>query len=158
LHDAASVKAIHDAKSDWAYYNDGNRWTFGTYLFKAAQDYGMKFRLEWYWNASAGDPYYALDSREDDYSWVATNARGDLISTLKFEREMREGIDDYRYLQTLSRLLKQKPNHVAAPEARKLLSDKMASFQLGERAPKGPLSDFKTFRLQVAQAIEKLAS
>lgn len=157
LHNAASVKAIQDAGSDWSYYNDGSRWTLGTYMFKAAQEHGMKYRLEWHWNAAAGDPYYALDSREDDYAWVATNARGDLISTIKFERDMREGVDDYRYLLTLSRLLKQKPNHRAAAAARKLLNDKMASFQLGERSPKGTLADFKTFRLQVAEAIERLA-
>ncbi len=80
-----------------------------------------------------------------------------LISTIKFERDMREGIDDYCYLLTLSRLMQQKPNHPAAAAGRKLLADKMASFQLGERSPKGTIADFKIFRLQVAQAIERLA-
>jgi hypothetical protein len=61
-----------------------------------AQEYGLAFRLSWHWNGSVGDPYYALDCREDDYSWCATNARMDLIPTLHFE----EGLDDYRYLLT----------------------------------------------------------
>src|SRR4029079_14628371 len=72
-HSAEAIKAIHDAGSDWSFYNGGNRWTFGTYMYKAAQQYNMKFRLSWHWNASAGDPYYALDSREDDYAWCHTS-------------------------------------------------------------------------------------
>ncbi len=40
-----------------------------TYMYKAAKQFGMKFRLSWHWNAAAGDPYYALDCREDDYAW-----------------------------------------------------------------------------------------
>ena len=31
---------------------------------------GLKFRLAWHWNIVAGDPYYALDCREDDYAWA----------------------------------------------------------------------------------------
>lgn len=158
LHDEAAVKEIQKAGSDWAYYNDARRWTFGTYLFKAAQEHDMKFRLSWYWNAAAGDPYYALDSREDDYSWIVTNARRELIPSIHFERDIREGLDDYRYMLTLSRLLKQKPNHSTAPAARKLLNDKLASFRLGERNPKGSLGEFKTYRLQLAEAIQKIAS
>ena len=61
--------------SDWAFYNGGNRWTFGTYMYKAAKQFGMKFRLSWHWNAVAGDPYYALDCREDDYAWCNAVAR-----------------------------------------------------------------------------------
>jgi hypothetical protein len=160
LHDAPAVQAIRAAGGEWAFYNDGNRWTFGTYMFKAAQEYGMKFRLSWHWNAAAGDPYYALDSREDDYSWCTTNARGELIPSMHFERDVREGIDDYRYMLTLSRLVRQKPSHPTVPVARKLLVDKLASFSLGQRAPNSqwPLAEYQTYRLQLAQAIEKLSS
>ena len=55
-HDEAGVKLLHDAGSDWAFYNGGNRWTYGTYMYKAASEFGMKFRLSWHWNAVAGDP------------------------------------------------------------------------------------------------------
>ncbi|MBV9868035.1 MAG: hypothetical protein JO316_21980 [Abitibacteriaceae bacterium] len=159
-HSVAAIKAIHDAGSDWAFYNGGNRWTFGPYMYKCAQQYGMKFRLSWHWNAAAGDPFYALDSREDDYSWAVSDANMELIPNIHFEREIREGIDDYRYMLTLSRLLKQKPNHPAAPAARKLLEDKLASFQLGERnhEAKWPLSEYRSYRLQLAEAIEKLSA
>lgn len=158
-HADAAIQAIHAAGGDWAFYNGGNRWTFGTYMYKCAQQYGMKFRLSWHWNASAGDPYYALDCREDDYAWCSTNATMDLIPTIHFEREIREGIDDYRYMLTLARLLQQKPNHPAAAAARKLLDDKLASFHLGEREhnAKWPGAEYRTYRLQLAQAIEQLS-
>ena len=102
-HDEAGVKLLHDAGSDWAFYNGGNRWTYGTYMYKAAKQFGMKFRLSWHWNAVAGDPYYALDCREDDYAWCNSSPDGELIPAVEFER-LREGLDDYRRLLTLSRL------------------------------------------------------
>ncbi|HEY0074792.1 MAG TPA: hypothetical protein VGB77_11865, partial [Abditibacteriaceae bacterium] len=158
-HSEASIKAIHDAGSDWAFYNGGNRWTFGTYMFKSAQQYKMKFRLSWHWNNAAGDPYYALDSREDDYAWSSANANGDLIPTIHFERDVREGTDDYRYMLTLSRLLRAKPNHPAASAARKLLDDKLSAFKLGEREhnAKWPVEELRVYRLKLAEAIEQMS-
>ena len=82
LHEATALNALQAGGGAWGFYNGGNRWTFGAYMYKCAQEYGMKFRLSWYWNASAGDSCYALDCREDDYAWVVTNARRDLIPTL----------------------------------------------------------------------------
>ena len=79
LHDEASVKLIHEAGGDWAFYNGGDRWTFGEYMYKAAKQFGMKFRISWHWNAVAGDPYYALDCREDDYAWCSGSPDGQLI-------------------------------------------------------------------------------
>jgi hypothetical protein len=119
----------------------------------------MKFRLSWHWNASAGDPYYALDCREDDYSWCSSNANMDLIPTIHFEREIREGIDDYRYVLTLARLVREKPTHPAAEAAKRLIDDKLASFKLGERDhdAKWPTGEFRAYRLQLAEAIEKLS-
>jgi hypothetical protein len=56
VHDEASVRLLHDAGGDWAFYNGGNRWTYGVYMVKAAKQFGMKFRLSWHWNVVAGDP------------------------------------------------------------------------------------------------------
>ena len=78
-HDEASVKLLHELGGDWAFYNGGNRWTFGEYMYKAAKQFGMKFRISWHWNAAAGDPYYALDCREDDYAWCSGSPDGRLI-------------------------------------------------------------------------------
>lgn len=159
LHDEAAVRLIREAGNDWAFYNGGNRWTFGVYMYKCVKEYGMRFRLSWHWNASAGDPYYALDCREDDYSWCHTNAAGDLIPSLHFEREIREGLDDYRYMLTLARLLEAQPNHPQAAAARQLLADKLAAFRLGERNhdDKWPTDEFRTFRRQLAEAIEQMS-
>ena len=158
-HDDASVRAIQAKGGAWAFYNGGSRWTFGAYMYKCAKEYGMKFRLSWHWNVAAGDPYYALDCREDDYSWCATNANRDLIPTIPFDREIRAGIDDYRYMQTLARLIRAKPNNPSAGAAQKLIDGKLASFKLGEREhdAKWPVEEYRTFRLKMAEAIEKLA-
>ncbi len=88
-HDETSVKLLHQAGSDWAFYNGGNRWTFGDYMYKAAKQFDMKFRISWHWNASAGDPYYALDCREDDYAWCNATPDGRLISAVDFEQIAR---------------------------------------------------------------------
>ena len=71
IHDEASVNLIHRVGGDWAFYNGGNRWTYGTYLYKGAKQYGMKFRLAWHWNAAAGDRLLrgSTGSRGDDYAW-----------------------------------------------------------------------------------------
>ena len=89
-HDEASVNLLHSLGADWAFYNGGNRWTYGIYMYKAAKQFGMKFRLSWHWNVVAGDPYYALDCREDDYAWCNTSPSGELIPSVEFER-LREG-------------------------------------------------------------------
>jgi hypothetical protein len=68
-HDEASVNLLRRTGGAWAFYNGGNRWTYGTYMVKAVREFDLKFRLSWHWNVVAGDPYYALDCREDDYAW-----------------------------------------------------------------------------------------
>ncbi len=153
-HDEETVRRLHAAHSDWAFYNGGNRWTYGVYLYKAAKQFGLKFRLNWHWNATAGDPYYALDCREDDYAWCNTNPDGELIPSLYFEREMRGGLDDYRYLLTLSRLAAAKRDAAA----QSLIQKRMDSFHLGQRDHDAlfPPSDWRDFRLKMATAIERL--
>jgi len=114
----------------------------------------MKFRVSWHWNVVAGDPYYALDCREDDYAWCNASPAGELIPSLHFEREVREGVDDYRYLLTLARLAKQKRD--AAAES--LIRGRLDAFRLGQRDHDAlfPPSDWQAFRRQLAEAIERL--
>ena len=126
-------------------------------MYKAAKQYGMKFRLSWHWNVVAGDPYYALDCREDDYAWCNTSPDGQLIPSVEFER-LREGLDDYRRLITLARLAAQRPGLPAAREGVQLIAARMAAFKLGQRdhdAP-FPLDDWSRFRSQVDDLIEAL--
>ncbi|HUW55189.1 MAG TPA: hypothetical protein VMZ92_00995 [Planctomycetota bacterium] len=158
IHDEAGVKLMHEAGCDWAFYNGGNRWTFGDYMYKAVKQFDMKFRIAWHWNCCVGDPYYALDCREDDYAWCTATPGGDLITSLDLFERKREGLGDYRRLLTLARLAKEKAGTPAAAAAEKLIADRMASFKLGQRdhdALFGP-DDWNDFRLQVNDAIEEL--
>jgi hypothetical protein len=157
LHSEESVSLLHKQGSDWAFYNGGNRWTFGDYMYKAAKQFGMKFRISWHWNVVAGDPYYALDCREDDYAWCNSSPNGELIPSLVFERN-REGLGDYRRLITLDRLAKEKAGTPAAQAATDLIEKRMASFKLGQREHDelfGP-DDWKQFRAKADAAIEEL--
>ncbi|MFV2067155.1 MAG: glycoside hydrolase domain-containing protein [Pirellulales bacterium] len=157
-HSKESVELLHEHGSDWAFYNGGNRWTYGIYMYKAARQFGMKFRLSWHWNLVAGDPYYALDCREDDYAWCNASPGGTLIPSLQFEREIREGVDDYRYMSTLARLAKEKKGSAVAAEAEQLIADRMAAFKLGQRDHDKifPTEDWREFRLKMAELIARL--
>jgi len=154
LHDTASVKLLHAAGGDWAFYNGGNRWTYGVYMYKAAKEHGMKFRLSWHWNNVAGDPYYALDCREDDFAWCNTSPDGELIPAVHFER-LREGLGDYRRMLTLARLAREHPGMPAARAAEKLLAEILDGFALGDRELKGADS-FAALRSRLDAAIEML--
>ena len=87
-----------------------------------------------------GDPYNALDCREDDYCWYNTNAKGELIPSLSLLQEMVPGLNDYRYLCTLERALAEAGS--APPEAiqagRKIL-DEVRGLRAGPDAREGSL-------------------
>ena len=155
LHDEAGVNLIRKAGGDWAFYNGGNRWTYGTYLYKAVKQFRMKFRISWHWNICAGDPYYALDCREDDYAWCNSSPEGELIPSLRFER-LREGLDDYRRLLTLARLSNEKAGTPAAAAGEKLVQERLAAFKLGQRDHDAIFgaSDWNEFRKKLDDAIE----
>jgi hypothetical protein len=156
-HSEDSVTLLRRMGSDWAFYNDGNRWTFGTYLYKAARQFDMKFRLSWHWNANAGDPYYALDCREDDFAWCNATPDGRLVPTIHFE-QLREGLDDYRLLLTLARTAKGKAGTPEAKAAEELVASRLASFKLGQRDHDAlfGVDDWATFRRRAADALEAL--
>ena len=143
--------------SDWAFYNGGNRWTYGDYMYKAAKQHGMKFRLSWHWNVVAGDPYYALDCREDDYAWCNACPDARLIPSVDFER-LREGLDDYRRLITLDRLAHEAGDTAAGRVALGLIDTRMRAFHLGQRDHDAvfPPGDWIDFRRKVDDAIEAL--
>jgi len=73
LHDENGIKIIHDAGNRFSFYNAGNRLTMGRYMKMLVYKHRMMFRLIWHFNAIKGDPYNALDCREDDYCWFNTD-------------------------------------------------------------------------------------
>ncbi len=153
-HDEKSVRLLQEAGGDWAFYNGGNRWTYGVYMFKAVKQIEMKFRLSWHWNVVAGDPYYALDCREDDYAWCNSSPDGRLIPGVHFER-LREGLDDYRRMLTLSRLAKEQAGTPAAGAADELIASILGGFQLGQRDLTGQES-YLELRRKLDAAIDRL--
>ncbi len=153
-HSEASVNALHGIGGQWGMYNGCSRWTFGDYLYKAAKQYGCKFHLAWHWNVASGDPYFGLDTREEDFCWVNASPDGRLIPSLLFER-VREGVVDYRMLLTLDRLSREKGDMPQAKQAQELIQKRLNAIKLGEREA---LGDTDAFRKQVAEAIDQLSS
>jgi hypothetical protein len=153
----AGLKLLASAGGAWAYYNGGSRWTFGAYLYKAVKEFGLKFRLAWHWNSVAGDPYYALDCREDDYAWANSTPDRQLVPSVEFLR-IAAGLDDYRYLLTLARLAKAKEGTPAARQAEELIRNRMAAFHLGQLDHDALFGadDWTAYRRQLADAIEML--
>ena len=141
----------------WGAYNGGNRWTYGVHLYKAAKQFGLQFRLAWHWNAVAGDPYYALDCREDDYAWANAAPDGQLVPSVEFAR-ISAGLDDYRLLVTLARLAQARRGSPAAMAAQRLIATRMAAFHLEDRDHDRlfGVDDWAAFRRQLVNAIETL--
>src|SRR5262249_8219893 len=137
-----------------AFYNGGNRWTYGVYMYKTAKQHGMKFRVSWHWNVVAGDPYYALGCREGDYAWWNSPPEGGLVPVVPFGRP-RGGLDDYRRMLTLARLAREHTGSAAARDAEKLLAEILGGFRLGDRELKG-VESFARLRVRLDDAIEKL--
>ena len=154
-HDEPALKMLRDAGGEWAFYNQGSRWTYGEYLFKAVREFGARFRLAWHWNAVAGDPYYALDCREDDYAWANLTPNGQLVFSVEFLR-IAQGLNDYRYLLTLDRLAKQQPGSAAAQAAGELLRKRLSAISMGDTARERSFrpEDWQAFRQQIGHAIE----
>ena len=124
-HDEASIQLIRDAGHRFSFYNDGNRWTFGRYMKALVVRYGLAYRATWHFNVAAGDPYYALDCREDDYCWYNTDAEGTMIPNLSLLSQIQPGLNDYRYLTTLERLVKEKRDLPVAVAAKKVYEEQI---------------------------------
>ena len=77
----------------------GTRTCLGAFI-----DFLEKHDVEPVWTVDAGDPYYALDCREDDYCWFNTNAKGELVPSILMLGTIRPGLNDYRYFSTLQPL------------------------------------------------------
>ena len=131
-HSEASIKILHAAGSDWAFYNGGNRWTFGDYMYKAVKQYNMKFRIYWHWGCTMGDPYYALDGCEDDAAWCKSSPDGQLIPCLDFRAPAR-GPGRLPPAADARTPGEGEGRHARRRRPRKLIADRMASFKLGQR-------------------------
>ena len=80
-----------------------SRWAYGLYMWKA-REAGVKAYQQFCWMGTHADPYYPLDSYEDDGGHVYPDRKGNLRPKVDLER-VREGIDDYRYTLALTRAI-----------------------------------------------------
>lgn len=108
--DMETIKKIKSSGSELWFYNIGqDRFTFGFYLAKTK----AKGRMQWNYQLPAVDPYFDLDGRESDFCASYPSPEGP-INSVWFEW-IREGIDDYKYILTLSELIAMGKNS-AKPE------------------------------------------
>ena len=119
----------------------------------------MCLRLVWHFHVCVGDPYYALDCREDDYCWFNTDADGEMVPSIKFLSQIQPGLGDYRYLSTLQRRIAARPDHPNAAKARAVWRQ-MIDLKAGTDRPTGArrrkagkLADYEADRQKVIDAI-----
>ncbi len=149
-HSESSVQAILAAGNRWGLYNTGDRFAFGYYLAKARQ-HGCSGQYEFALQSVGSDPYYPLDAREDDLCMLYTTSSGELIPVVRFER-IKEGVDDYRYIQTLRRLMEANPGTLQAEYAEMFLNAVMDRIDFGDPASI-PWSGFEMSRNRVTMAM-----
>lgn len=136
LHDEAALGVVKESGNQFAYYNGGDRWTYGRYMKMLEDRHDLKLRINWHYNVAAGDPYHALDCREDDYCWYNSNARGELIPSLSLLQDMVPGLNDYRYLLTLERELARRPDAPGAAKGQAVLAE-VRALRAGTNAREG---------------------
>lgn len=162
-HDEKSLAVLRQAGNRFHFYNGSDRWTYGRYMKMLVVRHEMVMRLVWHFHVCVGDPYYALDCREDDYCWFNTDAEMRLVPSMRFLAEIQPGLNDYRYLTTLQRLLAARANHPAAGEAKKTFEAMMAlaagkDRPVGaERRKAGRLAEYEADRQKVIDAIVALS-
>jgi len=158
-HDEASIAAIRRSGSRFSFYNGADRWTYGRYMKMLVARHEMCLRLVWHFHVCVGDPYYALDCREDDYCWFNTDADGEMVPSIKFLSQIQPGLNDYRYLSTLQRRIAASPDHANAAKARAVWRQ-MIDLKAGTDRPTGArrrkagkLADYEADRQKVIDAI-----
>ncbi len=110
-HDKRGIQVVHDASNIFGFYNEANRWTMGRYMKMLVERYQLGLRLVWHYNVVAGNPYYALDCREDDYCWYNSNTAGNVVPSAKLLTEILPGLNDYKYLTALRQKLDKSVRH-----------------------------------------------
>lgn len=112
-HSAEAIKMLQANGKDWMLYNGGTRFRVGFYLAMASHGYGCHGLYEFAFSSVHADPYYSLDSREDDLCAAFTTpppptggqASSPLVLLLSTVQTMREGLNDLRFTKLLRSLV-----------------------------------------------------
>ncbi|MBF0522903.1 MAG: hypothetical protein HQL24_07620 [Candidatus Omnitrophica bacterium] len=148
------LKYAQEVNTDIWFYNIGqDRFSFGYYLWKTK----AKGRVQWHYQLPAVDPYFDLDGRESDYCASYPSFQGP-INAVWFELA-REGIDDYRYIKTLEKLIEStvfnESNLALRNEANNLLKEIDDNLSV-ELSKKLPVEKFNQYRAKISEMIEKI--
>lgn len=133
-HSAKSIETLTDKyPGACGLYNQQGRYRRGFYLYKM-RSVGCGRYWQFAWSSVGADPYYALDTREDDISAVFSTSRGSLTHHIELER-FREAIDDLRYLITLEKTLAENPAAPEAEAAARYIQQLLDAMKVGNKTP-----------------------
>lgn len=144
-------------KQLWVYDGSRNRASIGRWMFAAAKA-GVKGYLTNGYMYVCSDPYF--DFSDDEAAWcVAWPGKYGVVDTVQYER-VADGINDYRYLITLERLVKTAPADkptAATRDALKFLADTLAAIDIHKSGTAALTPEkYAEFRAEVAKLITDL--
>ncbi len=138
-----------------------SRWAYGLYMWKAKQA-GVKAYQQFCWMGTHADPYYPLDSYEDDGGHVYSDRQGNPRPKVDLER-IREGIDDYRYTLALTREIAKAPagaKKKIADDAQKYLDSVLGRLKFEDtrrdKKPQMTEAELDAYRAKVQDYLVKL--
>ncbi|MFC1582575.1 glycoside hydrolase domain-containing protein [Planctomycetota bacterium] len=139
--------------------NQGNnRWAYGVWMHKL-NSVGVEAFRQFMWLGNHIDPYYPLDGHEDDGGRVFPDREHNMRPLEVLER-VREGIDDYRYLQLMKSLARKKPDSEAGKQALEFYNSilKKADFKTTREGRQAKMTDkeLDQMRLTAVQHIRRL--
>jgi hypothetical protein len=136
-HDELAMAQAREFGKDVYIYNQGrSRYAFGAYQWSERAK-GVRGRYEWIAFIRHGYDYFDLDGREPDPRMIYFASDG-LRPSLLLE-QCAEGMNDFRYLQTLENLAKaaavsdSTEARQAAGEAKSFLADAAGRIRINER-------------------------
>ena len=120
-HSADAIAYVRSKKKQWMLYNAGSRFKRGFYLFRL-RPLGCLGHYQFAFSSVHADPYYALDSREDDLCAARTTPTGELLPELSLAR-LALGTRDLRFCLALEALVAAAPPSPARARGEALLAE-----------------------------------
>jgi hypothetical protein len=132
LHGPREAELLRAAGRRLWLYNTGlNRFTFGSYLFFARQNYGVKGFFQWVYNGGGTySDFYLASHNESHYGVTYPSTRG-LRSTPTWERILA-GCNDHRYLETARRAIEQGKGRPEAAALQKTIEGLFTQLHFGK--------------------------
>jgi hypothetical protein len=156
----------------------GSRFRVGFYLAMASHGFGCHGLYDFAFSSVHADPYYALDSREDDLCAAFTSppldaansgAASPLVLLLNTVQIMREGLNDLRYTSLLRTLVSMSQRRSASKHGSantaaldkalakgSAILEEIDSIPLGSDQPQWEAERILRVRAEVEAAVEAL--